>query len=137
MTTVAEAQEFFRSHHRAVMITYRRDGSPQTSPISAATGDDGRLMVSTRETAMKAKNLARDPRVTLCGVSDEWYGEWVQVDGTAEIVHLPEAMDLLVDCYRRVAGDHPDWDDYRRAMAAEQRVMVRVRIDAAGPDVHG
>jgi len=134
---ISQARDFFRHHHRAVLITHRRDGSLQTSPLMAVTDDDGRLMISTRETAMKTKNLARDPRITLCGLSDEFFGEWVQVDGTAEIVHLPEAMDLLVDYYRRISGEHPDWDDYRRAMEEEQRVMVLVTIERAGPNVSG
>ena len=137
MTTPDDARQFLRQHHRAILITHRRDGRLQGSPVLAGIDDEGRVLVSTRETAMKAKNLARDSRVSLIGFTDQFFGPWVQVDGTAEIVYLPEAMELLVDYYRHVAGEHDDWDDYRRAMAAEQRVMVRVRIDSAGPDVHG
>jgi PPOX class probable F420-dependent enzyme len=131
------AREFLRAHHRAVLATVRRDGQPQLSPVAAAVDDAGRVLISTRETAAKAKNLARDPHASLCVLSDGFFGEWVQIDGTAEIVHLPEAMELLVDYYRRVSGEHPDWEDYRAAMHRERRVMVRVTITRAGPDVSG
>jgi PPOX class probable F420-dependent enzyme len=131
------AREFIREHHHAVMLTYRRDGSPQLSPVACAVDADGRVVVSTRETAMKTKHLRRDPRVTLCVLSDGFYGDWVQVEGTAEIVHLPDALEPLVEYYRSISGDHPDWDDYRAAMVRDQRVLVRVDIDRAGPDRHG
>ena len=126
-----------RAHHRAVLATTRSDGRPQLSPVTVGVDTEGRILVSTRETAIKAKNLARDPRVSLCVLNDGFFGEWVQADGTAEIVHLPEAMDLLVDYYRGISGEHPDWDDYREAMRRERRVMVRITITRAGPDASG
>jgi len=126
-----------RANHRAVLATTRSDGRPQLSPVTAGVDAEGRILVSTRETAIKAKNLARDPRVSLCVLNDGFFGEWVQADGTAEIVHLPEAMDLLVDYYRGISGEHPDWDDYRAAMRRERRVMVRITITRAGPDASG
>jgi len=134
---ISEAQAFMQENHRAVMLTRRRRGQPAMSPVSVGVDDQGRVMVSTRETAMKAKHLARDPRVSLCVLNDGFYGQWVQVDGTAEIVHLPEAMELLVDYYRRLAGEHPDWDDYRAAMERDGRIMVLVTIERAGPDHQG
>ena len=107
------------------------------SPVVVAVDDGGRVLVSTRETAMKAKNLERDPHASLCVLSDGFFGAWVQIDGEAEIVHRPEALDLLVDYYRRVSGEHPDWDDYREAMERERRVVLRLSITSAGPDVAG
>ncbi len=131
------ARDFLRAHHRAVLATSRSDGRPQLSPVTAAVDADGRALISTRETAIKAKNLARDPRATLCVLNDGFFGEWIVIDGTAEIVHLPGAMDVLVDYYRRVAGEHPDWDSYREAMQRDQRVILRITITRACPDRSG
>jgi PPOX class probable F420-dependent enzyme len=132
-----QARKFVREHHRAVLATYREDGSPQLSPIMVDVDPEGMAVISTRETAMKVHNLRRDPRASLCVMSDEFYGSWIQVDGRAVIVSLPEAMEGLVDYYRRVAGEHPDWDDYRAAMEKEQRVLIRISLDRAGPDRSG
>ncbi len=134
---IAAALTFVREHHRAVLLTWRRDGSAQMSPIVCAVDDDATIVVSTRATAVKAKNVQRDPRVSLCVLSDGFFGSWVQVDGRAEIVPLPEAMDGLVHSYRAISGEHPDWDDYRAAMERERRVLLRVRLERAGPDVSG
>jgi PPOX class probable F420-dependent enzyme len=131
------AVEFLRGHHRAVLATTRSDGRPQLSPVTAAVDDDGRILISTREPAVKTKNLARDPRASLCVMSDAFFGEWIQADGTAEIIHLPAALGLLEDYYRRISGEHPDWDDYRAAMQRDRRVIVRITITRAGPDVSG
>jgi PPOX class probable F420-dependent enzyme len=134
---LAKAQAFLEMHHRGVLATRRRSGAPQLTPVMTALDGEGRLMISTRETAIKTKNVRRDPHVSVCVFNDGFFGEWIRVDGTAEVVSLPEAMDLLVDYYRRAAGEHPDWDDYRAAMAREQRVMMIITIDAAGPDRSG
>jgi PPOX class probable F420-dependent enzyme len=131
------AREFLREHHRAVLATTRADGRPQLSPVTAAVDAQGRVLISTRETAIKTKNLTRDPRASLCVLNDGFFGEWISVEGTAEIVHLPDAMELLTDYYRRVAGEHPDWDDYRDAMRREGRVILRISITRAGPDTSG
>jgi PPOX class probable F420-dependent enzyme len=134
---VAEARAFLADHHRAVVVTLRSDGRPQTSPVLAGVDDEGRAVVSTREAAMKTRNARRDPRVSLCVLSDGFHGEWVQVDGRAEIVPLPEAMDGLVALYRMVAGEHPDWDEFRAAMEEQRRVLLRVEIERAGPGRSG
>jgi PPOX class probable F420-dependent enzyme len=134
---VESAQEFIRHNHRAVMSTFRRDGRPAMSPVAVALDAAGRVNVSTRQTAMKVKHLRRDPRVALAVLNDGFYGDWTQVEGTAEIVDLPEAMELLVEYYRSISGEHPDWDDYRAAMQREQRVIVRFVIERAGPNVAG
>jgi PPOX class probable F420-dependent enzyme len=133
----AAAQDFIRHNHRAVVATFRRDGRPALSPVTVGIDDQGRVVVSTRETAMKVKHLRRDPRVSISVLTDNFYGDWVQVEGTAEIIALPEAMELLVDYYRSISGEHPDWDEYRAAMTRDQRVIVRFAIDRAGPDVSG
>lgn len=131
------AREFLRTHHRAVFATRRRDGRPQMSPVAAAVDDAGDVVISSRETAVKTGNVRRHPEASLCVLSDGFYGQWIQVDGTVEVVSLPEAMEPLVDYYRRVAGEHDDWDDYRAAMERERRVLLRLRIERAGPDRSG
>jgi len=134
---IAEALEFIRSNHHAVIATTRSDGRPALSPIACDVDPEGRVVVSTRETAMKVKHIARDQHVALCVLNDGFFGQWVQVEGTAEVVHLPEAMDGLVEYYRRVAGEHPDWDDYRAAMERERRVLLRIAVERVGPNVSG
>jgi PPOX class probable F420-dependent enzyme len=132
------ARSILADKHRAVLATYLADGGVQLSPVTVALDGEGRPIISTRQTAYKVKNLRRDPRASLCVFSDAFFGEWVQVDGTATIVDLPEAMEPLVDYYRRASGaEHPDWDDYRAAMERDQRVLVRLEITHAGPDRHG
>ena len=131
------AREFVRKHHRAVLTTYYPDGRAQVSPVTVGLAAEGHVVVSTRETAVKTRNLATDPRVVLCVLTEEFFGPWVLIEGRAEVTHLPEAMDGLIDYYRRIRGEHPDWDDYRAAMERDQRVIVRVTITRAGPDHHG
>ena len=130
------ARSFLANHHRAVLVTSRSDGRPQTSPVLCAL-DDGRVVISTRETAVKTANVRRHPEVSLCVLSDQFIGEWIQVDGRAQVVSLPEAMEGLVEYYRRVSGEHPDWDDYRAAMERERRVLLTIEIERAGPDRGG
>jgi PPOX class probable F420-dependent enzyme len=134
---VGRAASFIAGNPRAVLATTRSDGRPQLSPVVAAVDADGRVLISTRETAIKAKNLARDPRASLCVINDGFFGEWVQAEGNAELIHLPEALPLLEDYYRRISGEHPDWEDYRAAMRRDKRLIVRITIDRAGPDVSG
>jgi PPOX class probable F420-dependent enzyme len=131
------AADFLRAHHRAVLATSRSDGMPQLSPVTCTVDDEGRVLISTRETAVKTKNLRRRPRASLCVFTDTFFGEWVQVEGDVELISLPDAMDLLVEYYRRSSGEHPDWDDYRAAMIRDRRVIVRITITRAGPDVSG
>jgi PPOX class probable F420-dependent enzyme len=133
----AEALEFIRSNHHGVMATRRADGLPAMSPIACDVDAEGRVVVSTRETAMKVKHIGRDPHVAICVLNDGFFGEWVQVEGTAEVVPLPEAMEGLVDYYRRVSGEHPDWDDYRAAMVRDRRVLVRITVTRSGPNRSG
>ena len=133
---IADALQFVREHHNAVMLTSRGDGSAQMSPITCDVAGD-KVVISTRETALKVKNLRRDPRASLCVLADAFYGSWIQIDGTAEIVSLPDALDLLVDYYRGLRGEHPDWDEYRAAMVTDQRCIVRITVERAGPDISG
>jgi PPOX class probable F420-dependent enzyme len=103
------------------------------SPVVVGIDDAGRAIVSTREMLFKVAHIRRDPRVSLCVFTDAFFGQWIQVDGTAAILSLPDALEPLVDYYRTVIGKHPDWDEYRRAMVAEQRVLLQITIEHAGP----
>jgi PPOX class probable F420-dependent enzyme len=132
-----EARGVIAEQHHAVLSTLRKDGSPQMSPVLAVVDEAGRVVVSSRQTAFKVGNLRRDPRVWLCVLPDDFFGRWIQVGGTAQVVELPEAMEPLVDYYRRLAGEHPDWDDYRAAMEREQRVVIQIELTSAGPDRAG
>ena len=132
-----EARAFLARNHRAVLATFRGDGRPQMSPVMCAVDDAGMIVISTRETAMKTHNLRRDPRAALCVINDRFFGEWAQVEGDAEVVSLPDAMDGLIDYYRRTAGEHNDWDDYRAAMQRERRVLLRITPTRAGPNTSG
>jgi PPOX class probable F420-dependent enzyme len=131
------ARTFIRANHRGVLATFRRDQWPQLSPIACGIDEDGFVVISSRETAMKVKNVRRDPRASVCVFNDGFFGEWIQVEGTAEVVSLPDAMDGLVDYYRNTAGEHPDWDDYRAAMERDRRVLIRIAIERAGPNRSG
>jgi PPOX class probable F420-dependent enzyme len=130
------ALDFIAHNHRAVLATSRADGNPQLSLVAAGVEDDT-VVVSTRETAIKTKNLRRRPRASLIVFTDAFYGNSVQVEGPVEVVSLPEAMEGLVAYYRQISGEHPDWDEYRAAMEQEQRVLLRITVERAGPDRAG
>jgi PPOX class probable F420-dependent enzyme len=132
-----EARAFLREHHYGVLATTRAGSQPQLSPVTGTVDHAGRLVISSRETAYKVRNLRRDPRASYCGFTTNFFGQWVQVDGTAEIVSLPEAMEGLIAYYRSISGEHPDWDDYRAAMKRDQRVLIAITISRAGPDRSG
>jgi PPOX class probable F420-dependent enzyme len=129
-----DARSFIREHSHALLATTRADGTPQMSPVLIGLDAAGNAVVSTRETAAKVRNLRRDPRAWACVLSEGFYGPWIQVAGTARIVSLPEAMEPLVDYYRVVAGEHPDWDDYRAAMLRDRRCLIQMELTRAGPD---
>ena len=127
---IADALEFVSRNDRTVLATRRRDGSLQMSPVNSGV-IDGRVVISSRDGLAKVANLRRDPTVSLLVFSDAFFGSWVQLDGRAEIVDQPEALDLLDEVYRVIAGEHPDWADYRRAMIADRRVVIRITPDRA------
>jgi PPOX class probable F420-dependent enzyme len=128
------ARDFLRANHRSVLVTRKRNGDPQLSPVNHGVDDHGRICISSRQPAYKVRNLRRDPRASLVGLNDSFYGQWVQIDGTAELISLPEAMEPLVELYRQIQGEHPDWDDYRAAMVRDERLIIAITPTAAGPD---
>lgn len=131
------ARSFATTNHRAVLATRTRDGGVQQSPVLVAVDEQGHFTVSSRETAFKTKNLRRDPWAQLCILPDAFFGDWVLVEGRASVLSLPEAMEPLVDYFRRVSGEHDDWDDYRASMRREQRVLIGIEAVRAGPDRAG
>jgi PPOX class probable F420-dependent enzyme len=129
--------DFLRPRHRLILSTRRRDGSEQLSPVTAGVDGEGRIVVATYPQRAKARNLGHDPAVTACVLSDEWNGPWVQVSGTAEVLDLPDALEPLVDYFRCISGEHPDWDEYREAMRAQGKCLIRVAIERWGPIATG
>ncbi|MFP4513059.1 MAG: PPOX class F420-dependent oxidoreductase [Acidimicrobiales bacterium] len=133
----ADLVEFIRPRHRLVLSTTRADGRPQMSPVTGGVDAEGRLVISTYPTRAKVVNLRARPQVSVCVVSDEWNGPWVQVDGTAEVIDLPDAVEPLVDYYRSISGEHPDWGEYRAAMLEQGKCLIRITIDRWGPIATG
>ncbi|QGQ18290.1 TIGR03618 family F420-dependent PPOX class oxidoreductase [Cellulomonas sp. JZ18] len=129
--------DFVRPRHHMLLVTTRADGRPQVSPVSGGVDEQGRIVVSTYPGRAKTRNAERDPRVSVCVLSDDWNGAWVQVDGTAEVLHMPEAEDALVDYYRCIAGEHPDWDEYRAAMRLQGKSLIRVTPERWSPVATG
>ncbi|WP_327588130.1 PPOX class F420-dependent oxidoreductase [Nonomuraea sp. NBC_00507] len=132
-----ELLEFLRLRHHGLLSTTRTDGRPQLSPVSCGVDDGGRIVVSTYPDRAKARNARRDDRVSICVLSDDWNGPYVQVDGHAEVLDMPEALDGLVEYYRCIAGEHPDWDEYREAMRRQDKSLIRIHIDRWGPIATG
>ncbi|MBM2621420.1 PPOX class F420-dependent oxidoreductase [Actinoplanes sp. LDG1-06] len=129
--------EFLRPRHHAILMTTRRDGRPQASPNTCGVDTEGRIVISTYPERAKVYNLRRNPQVSVCVLSDEFGGAWVQVDGTAEVLDLPEALEPLVEYFRVIAGEHSDWDEYRQAMRDQGKSLIRITIDRWGPIATG
>ena len=132
-----ELLEFLRPRHRAILLTTRADGRPQASPVTCGVDTEGRIVVSTYPARAKTRNAERDPRASVVVLSDDWDGPWVQVDGRAEVLHLPESLEPLVEYFRAVAGEHSDWDEYRAAMTRQGKSLVRIDIERWSPIATG
>lgn len=132
-----DALDFVRTNHHAVLATRRSHGEIAQSPVLAVADDHHRVLISTRETAMKVRHLRADPRAWLCVLPDTFFGDWVHITGTTHIISLPEAMDLLVDYYRLANGEHEDWDEYQAAMEQEKRCVVVITPERVGPTISG
>ncbi|WCH92194.1 PPOX class F420-dependent oxidoreductase [Streptomyces moderatus] len=135
--SLEELLDFVRPRHRAVLLTRRADGSPQASPLTCGVDDSGRIVMSTYPERAKTRNAKRDERVSVLVISDEWNGPWVQVDGTAEVIDSPESVEPLVEYYRNIAGEHPDWAEYRSAMLKQGKSIIRVTPEKWGPVATG
>jgi PPOX class probable F420-dependent enzyme len=127
-----ELIDFVSSRHHAIVITTRADGRPQASPVTCGV-DDGKIVVATYPERAKTRNARRDPQVSVLVLSDDFGGPWVQVDGTAEVLDVPEATEPLVGYFRAISGEHPDWDEYRQAMIRQGKSLLRITPERWGP----
>lgn len=133
----ADLLDFLRPRHHGLLLTRRADGGPQLSPVTCGVDGAGRIVVSTYPERAKARNARRDPRVSICVLSEEFNDAYVQVDGVAEVIDLPAAVEPLVEYYRAIAGEHPDWDEYREAMRRQGKCLIRIEIERWGPVATG
>jgi PPOX class probable F420-dependent enzyme len=132
-----ELLDFLGPRHKCLLVTTRTDGRPQISPVTSGLDDEGRLVISTYPERAKVRNLRRDPQVAACSLSDEWNGPWVQVEGTAEVLDMPAALDGLVEYFRNISGEHPDWEEYREAMRRQDKSLIRLTLERWGPIATG
>ena len=132
-----ELLDFIRTRHHAIVITTRGDGRPQASPVTCGVDDHGRIVIATYPERAKTRNARRDPRVSVLFLSDDFGGAWVQVDGTGEVLDVPEAVEPLADYYRAISGEHPDWAEYREAMVKQGKSLLRVTPGRWGPVATG
>lgn len=131
---------FVRPRHRMVLITARADGRPQASPVTGGVDNAGRIVISTYPERAKVRNARSRPDVSVVVLSDDWDGPWVQVDGTAEVLDVevgPATLDAFVEYYRNIAGEHPDWDEYRQAMLDQRKALLRITPRRWGPVATG
>lgn len=133
----AELLHFLRTRHRGLLITNRTNGRPQVSPVSCGVDTQGRIVLSTYPERAKVRNARRDERVSICVLSDDWNGPYVQVEGRAEVLDLPDALEPLVEYFRCISGEHPDWDEYRAAMLRQGKCLIRISVDGWGPIATG
>lgn len=134
---LAELLDFVRPRHRMILATRRADGTPQLSPVTGGVDGQGRIVISTYPGRAKTRNAERDPAVSLCVISEDWNDAWVQVNGTAEVLHQPESIEALVDYFRCISGEHPDWEEYRAAMRRQGKSLIRITPERWGPVATG
>jgi PPOX class probable F420-dependent enzyme len=135
---IDKAKEFLTKHHWGILATRRKNGNLQMSPVTVGLDEQGRAIISSRETAYKVNNLRRDPRAALCAITSSFHGEgWVQINGKAEVISLPQALDTLFYLQRQAYGEHKNWPEFHERMARERRVIIRINIENVGPKVRG
>ena len=135
--SLEELLEFVRPRHHFVLVTHRQDGSPQVSPVTGGVDDEGRLVISTYPERAKANNARRNPDVSVLVLGEDWDDAWVQVDGTCEVIDVPDSVEPLVDYFRAISGEHPDWDEYRQAMLDQGKSLLRITPTRWGPVATG
>ena len=133
----AELTDFLKARHRAVLVTARGSGGSQLSPVTCGVDDQGRVLIASYPERAKVRNIRRNPTVSVCVLSDDWDGAWVQLDGRAEVVDPPAALEPLVEYFRSISGEHSDWDEYRAAMQRQRKCLIRIAIQLWGPVATG
>lgn len=129
--------DFARGRHHLVLITTRRDGTPQASPVTGGVDAEGRIVISSYPERAKSRNARRRHNVSVLVLSDDFDGAWLHVEGTCELLEGPEALDAFVDYYRCIAGEHPDWVEYRQAMLDQGKCLLRITPTGWGPVATG
>lgn len=130
-------EDFIRPRHHGILSMTRLDGRPQMSPVTIGLDVEGRIVIASYPHRAKTINARRDRRASVCVLSDDFGGEWVQIDGTAEVLGGPTAVEPLVEYFRVISGEHPDWTEYRQAMIDQGKVLIRITIEAWGPISRG
>lgn len=135
---ITDVQKFLRDNHRGVLVARKRDGWPQITLVTPGIDAEGRVIITSRGTTYKVKNIRRDPRVSMLIMGEQFSGsKYVQIQGTAEVISQPEAIDILIYWHRQVRGEHKSWDEYRARMKEEQRVIIRINVEKSGPNTRG
>jgi PPOX class probable F420-dependent enzyme len=134
---LSDLLEFIRPRHRMVLTTFRSDGSLQSSPVTGGVDPSGRIVIASYPQRAKSANVRRTPRASVTVLSDDFHDAYIQVDGDAEVIDLPAAVEPLVDYYRSISGEHPDWAQYRKAMVDQGKCLIRVTPNRWGPVATG
>jgi PPOX class probable F420-dependent enzyme len=135
---VNEAREFLKDKHHGVLVTRKKDGSLQMTLVSPVISSDGRVIITARERTYKVKNIKRNPQISLLVYGEKFHGSnYIQIDGRAEVIPHPQAMDIVLDWHRRIRGEPKSWDEIRQKTLAEGRIAIRVTIEKVGPQNRG
>lgn len=135
---IAEAKKFLRDNHHGVLVARKRDGSLQMTLVSPVIDAEGKVIITARDTTYKVKNIKRDPRVSLLVYGDQFHGSnYIQIDGKAEVLPLPQAMDIVLDWHRQIRGEPKSWEEIREKTLSEGRIAIKVTIEKVGPQNRG
>lgn len=131
---IADAQEFLKQNHRGVLVARKKDGSLQMALVSPTIDADGKVIITSRDSTYKVKNIRRNPQISLLVFGEQFNGsKYIQIEGKAEIIEHPRAMDIVLDWHRQIRGEPADWEEVRKKTLAEGRIAMRVTIEKVGP----
>lgn len=131
---ISEAKNFLKGNHHGCLVARKKDGSLQMTLVSPVLGADGNVIITARDTTYKVKNIKHNPQVSLLVYGDQFHGSnYIQIDGRAEIIPHPAAMDIVLDWHRKIRGEPASWEEIRQKVLAEGRIAIRVDIEKVGP----